>query len=195
MHRYLLIAMLVNFGAAIGFYIHNTFRHPPPLTSEAANQATSGSRAPPQPPSSLQLSSCFRMRSLKARSGKFRPPTTPDGSPVPEAAAASDTTAVLDQASAPPPAGSEGGAGELCQPEDASGSQADPKPKPTLPQQICSLGNIITAKVRGDVWEDENFRCVQGCDRLGRAGMRTQRSIVSDSCVTSCTTCDVECHV
>lgn len=137
MHRYLLIAMLVNFGAAIGFYIHNTFRHPPPLTSEAANQATSGSRAPPQPPSSLQLSSCFRMRSLKARSGKFRPPTTPDGSPVPEAAAASDTTAVLDQASAPPPAGSEGGAGELCQPEDASGSQAGPKPKPTL-ANVCT---------------------------------------------------------
>jgi hypothetical protein len=149
--------MLANFVAAIGFYIQYTFRCRPPLTSEAANQ---GAMALPQPPSSLQLSSRLR---LKALDGKSSPPTTPEAesSPIAEATAAvtaavaKDTAAGCDQC----PAGSVGHHCGFAGPLDGQGQrEAATIPAPSFGQRMCSLGSSVAAKIRGDIWEDENFR-------------------------------------
>jgi hypothetical protein len=138
--------MLANYGAALGLYIHYTFRCRPPLTSEAAQQAANAAKLPPQPLSSLSLKAATS--SMKKRVGWSRS-LTEDASPAAApAAAARDTSAGVDQ--------SDGGS--VSEGDAADRGEGDSEAKPSLGQRICGFGRGITSKIRGDIWEDDNFR-------------------------------------
>lgn len=141
--RWLLSVILANYGAAVGFYTHYTFRHRPPLTSEAARQEAAASNAiqPPQLPTTCSISKAVS----PARRSSAQSPADA-GSAAGAPAGVKDTAADPDQSATA--AGSEAG--------DGSGSEA----KPTLGQRVRSTAGRVANKMRGDLWEDGNFRWV-----------------------------------
>lgn len=164
--------MLANYLAALCLYIRNTWMRPPPLTSEAAQHAANAAKPNTQGIRMLSMNRLPRSKqsaeSLKAAASgnnpKFQSALRHATGQNVSVVDASTAKAAKNTQSRDQDAAASAGHGPV------AGRKQEEQQTLTLHQKtvgamrgVCGKVQAVARKVKGEVWEDDNFRCEDIC--------------------------------